>query len=202
LIALVIKSIKHFEDNEGIFFLALFPPLLLLISFYLEFSEMIERVLLIVFVLEIVVFPFVFLMKKLKKKIMVLLVFFGLLIEWDWIITWIYLNRNSLEELNPFLNINNFFFFSIQKLLPFAVFLLLYLVSKDNKDLFRSFEIILVVITISYSLLFLWQLYVVALFNHFMFYILPLAVLSIFYFIFMVVKNRLSVKDIKFKKQK
>lgn len=131
--------------------------------------------------------------KGLKSKGQNLLIFLTLLIEWDWIITWTYLNKFSLEELNPLLDVNSLFFFSIQKLLPLAIFFLLYLVARNSKKLLETLQVILSVVCIAYSLLFLWQLYVVALFTNYVFYIMPISAISIIYFIVRILKRKFKL---------
>ena len=69
----------------------------------------------------------------------------------------------------------------------------MYLVSKDNKKMVRKLEIFLIIVSVAYALLFLWQLYVVALFTSYAFYILPLAVITIGYFIISVLRKKLKV---------
>ena len=173
--------------------LAIVPPIIFLIAQYFPTNETINNILLVVFISLITLYPLTFLIKKLKNKRINLLIFLTLLIEWDWIITWVYLNRYSLDELNPLLDIGSLLFFSIQKLLPLVLFLLLFLVSKDNKKLSRILELILVVVTIAYAVLFVWQMYVVALFTTFVFYILPISTVAIGYFIFRIVRNKLTL---------
>ena len=193
LVVLIIKAIKKFEKNQYILSLLITIPIIFLIAQYFVVNEIINNLLLILFMASIIFYPFTFLIKKLKNKRINLLIFLTLLIEWDWIITWIYLNKYSLDELNPLLNISSLLFFSIQKLLPLILFSLLYLISRDNKKLSKILEIILIVVTIAYAVLFIWQLYVVALFTTFVFYILPLGVISVAYFIFKMVRNKLTL---------
>jgi hypothetical protein len=193
LVVLIIKAIKKFEKNQYILSLLIIIPVIFLIAHYFVVNETINNLLLVMFMASIIFYPFTFLIKKLKNKRINLLIFLTLLIEWDWIITWIYLNKYSLDELNPLLNISSLLFFSIQKLLPLILFSLLYLISRDNKKLSKILEIILIVVTIAYAVLFIWQLYVVALFTTFVFYILPLGVISVAYFIFKMVRNKLTL---------
>lgn len=142
---------------------------------------------------SIIFYPLTFLIKKLKNKRINLLIFLTLLIEWDWIITWVYLNKYSLDELNPLLDIGSLLFFSIQKLLPLVLFFLLYLISRDNKKLSKILEVVLIVVTIAYAILFIWQMYVVALFTTYVFYILPISIIAIGYFVFRMIKNKLTL---------
>ena len=193
LVVLIIKAIKKFEKNQYILSLLITIPIIFLIAQYFVVNEIINNLLLILFMASIIFYPFTFLIKKLKNKRINLLIFLTLLIEWDWIITWVYLNKYSLDELNPLLDISSLLFFSIQKLLPLILFSLLYLISRDNKKLSKILEIILIVVTIAYAVLFIWQLYVVALFTTFVFYILPLGVISVAYFIFKMVRNKLTL---------
>jgi hypothetical protein len=193
LVVLIIKAIKKFEKNQYILSLLITIPIIFLIAQYFVVNEIINNLLLILFMASIIFYPFTFLIKKLKNKRINLLIFLTLLIEWDWIITWVYLNKYSLDELNPLLDISSLLFFSIQKLLPLILFSLLYLISRDNKKLSKILEIILIVVTMAYAVLFIWQLYVVALFTTFVFYILPIAVITICYFIFRTIKNKLTL---------
>jgi len=193
LVILIIQSIKKFEKNQYILFLLTIPPIIFLIAQYFQINYIINNILLIIFTLSITAYPLTFLIKKLRNKRINLLIFLTLLIQWDWIITWVYLNRYSLNELNPLLDVGNLLFFSIQKLLPLFLFFLLYLVSRDNKKLSRILEIILIVVTMAYAILFLWQMYVVALFTTYVFYILPISVIAIGYFVFRMIKNKLTL---------
>jgi len=194
LSAFIFKSLKNIGKNQGIFFILTLFPLLLLVGHYFSISNVLSNIVLVVFIASITFYPFTFVIKKLKDRKLNLLVYLTLLIEWDWIITWTYLNRFSLEELNPLLDVNSLFFFSIQKLMPLAIFFLLYLVSRDNKKLSQVLEIILVVVAIAYALLFLWQMYVVSLFTSYILYLLPISIGFIIYFVYKILRNKFSFK--------
>ena len=193
LVVLIIKAIKKFEKNQYILSLLITIPIIFLIAQYFVVNEIINNLLLILFMASIIFYPFTFLIKKLKNKRINLLIFLTLLIEWDWIITWVYLNKYSLDELNPLLDIGSLLFFSIQKLLPLVLFFLLYLISRDNKKLSKILEVVLIVVTIAYAILFIWQMYVVALFTTYVFYILPISIIAIGYFVFRMIKNKLTL---------
>lgn len=190
---MIIQSIRKFEKNQYVLWFSIIPAIIFLIAQYFPTNELLNSILLVVFILIITLYPLTFLIKKLKNKRVNMLIFLTLLIEWDWIITWVYLNRYSLDELNPLLNIGSLLFFSIQKLLPLILFLLLYLVSKDNKKLSRILEAILIVVTIAYAVLFVWQMYVVALFTPFVFYLLPISAIAVIYFVYKMVKSKLTL---------
>ncbi len=190
---LIIKSIKKFEKNQYILSLLIIIPIIFLIAQYFVVNEIITNLLLVIFMASIIFYPLTFLIKKLKNKRINLLIFLTLLIEWDWIITWVYLNKYSLDELNPLLDIGSLLFFSIQKLLPLVLFFLLYLISRDNKKLSKILEVVLIVVTIAYAILFIWQMYVVALFTTYVFYILPISIIAIGYFVFRMIKNKLTL---------
>jgi len=193
LLVVIIQSIRKFEKNQYVLWFSIIPAIIFLIAQYFPTNELLNSILLVVFILIITLYPLTFLIKKLKNKRVNMLIFLTLLIEWDWIITWVYLNRYSLDELNPLLNIGSLLFFSIQKLLPLILFLLLYLVSKDNKKLSRILEAILIVVTIAYAVLFVWQMYVVALFTPFVFYLLPISAIAVIYFVYKMVKSKLTL---------
>lgn len=194
----VFKSIRKIENNAGVLFLLILPPLFLLVSHYFEINYILVNAFLIFFIASITFYPFVFKIKKLKDASLKLLIYLTLLIEWDWIITWTYLNKFSLEELNPLLNIDSLFFFSIQKLLPLTIFFALYLVSRNNKKLSLILEVILAVVCIAYALLYVWQLYVVALFTNYVMYILPISGLFILFYIYKILRTKFNFKKISF----
>lgn len=194
---LIIKSIKHIKQNNYIFFLLALPPLVLIFSYNFYFNNFIEKLILFIFIVSVILYPLTFNIKQLKDKSYNLLIYLTLLIEWDTVITWTHIKAFSLQEINPFINTENLGIFLLQKFLPLILFFLIYLLIKDNKRYIKSFNKTLAFACIAYGILFLWQLYVVYLFNNRTLIFLPMGFFSIFYFSYELI----SGKIFKIKKQ-
>ena len=163
LILLFFLLVPLFAVLESVYFKLLPQPFVLFCMFVSAFS--------------ISLFPLVFLDDSFRKNLG-LLVFVCLLIQWDWIVTWYYVFQNSSAELNFLINVSNFGIFTLQKISPLLLFGLLFFIARNEDKLMRILDVSLVVIAVSYYLLFVWHLYVVSVVSMSMYYMLLISLFT------------------------
>lgn len=200
LTALVVISLFYFlnkTDKSYWLILLAIPTALLIFSSDTNvmsngiFSTLVADVLFFVASVILVVFPLSFTFKNLRSDFSLLL-FISLLIEWDWIVTWRFLQNYSFTEINTLLNISSFSVFTFQKLAPIFLFVILYWIARPDKKLMKFLDYALILVAAGYYFVFLWQLYVIS-FVHIETRVFGIVsvMLSVPVFVFLL-KNRLS----------
>jgi len=150
------------QKKEWILATLTLPLILLLIMFGINGEA--KLFLTVMPIVAIIIYPVCFLIKKVNKNT-ALLIYLTLLIEWDWAITWQYVQRHSTIELNLLLDTSNFLIFTIQKLSPLILFIIMYFIARKDKKLIGILDWGIATVSSFYFLLFLWTLYVISVVN-------------------------------------
>ena len=200
IIALVVvlsTFLVAFKNNRTYaLFLFLIPLLAVIDDIYFSFTSNVF-VLMCFFIaaFAIALFPFVFISDYFNKNLS-LFVLVCLLIEWDWLMSWYYVFQNASAEINLLLNTSSFLFFSLQKLAPLLLLGILYYFARNEKKLMGPFRISLIVVVISYYVLFLWHLHVISVVNVNLYYLLLLSLFDSVFSVSRLIRSYLINKKI------
>lgn len=188
--AIIVSAIIYLandKERNGILIVLVIPLLILLVMWGV--SEQVRSFLVILSIVSIIAYPACFLLKKINNNT-ALMIYLTLLIEWDWAITWQYVQQHSVAELNLLLNTSSFLIFTIQKLSPLILFIIMFFVARNDKKLTKILDWGMATVSAFYFLLFLWTLYVMSMLNIQLVAFLAIAILAMIAVLVLILKSK------------